>query len=370
MIKIGGYVSYRKNENNFDKKVFFRIFLSIVLLIVVLFTTGLIKVFSRPIVRTVIKKESQETVKMSKELQVEIEKALLIYGVVYGNTEIIRDFCSETGYIPEEYINLFESSFYKTSQYMNEIFVELQKKYKINPIPYYKNRYKNEFIQVYEKDYELYKNYTNNEKVTKKSYCIMFDEMRDSLVSEKVTTFEEKNSNVFFDKGREQAKIIEKRYIKKEIPKNFLAEKQYPETELLFTLRWDLFNLYKFQNLPEEQRINAFENIEDEIDLVSDLLVGFVEPNQQYKIAPNYCISRKYNNGSYNLQKVDCKNFKLIDELPYKHCEWFRNIDEKGVYYIQYDLDRLWKEFELKGIDEVEAEIENEIIRYKRNNPV
>lgn len=357
------------NKKESDKK-FFQILLSIVFVIVFLIALCFVKCFSKTIVRKIIKTDTKNNVTISQKSQRELEEAIVIYGVVYGNTDVIRDFCSETGYVPEEYINLFENSFYKTSKYMNKLFADFQRKYKMNPISYYKKSHKNEFIQVYENDYALYKKYSYDENITKKAYCMSFDKKKKDLVGEKISTFAKMYPDIFFDNDYKEIQEISRRYVKKEVPKNYLSEKQYPETELLFSKKWDLFNLYKFQSLSEEQRIVAFENIYGELYTMSDLLIGFVEPNQQYKIAQNYCISKQFKDGTYNLDKVDCTNYKKIEELPYEHCEWFTYTDEQGVYYVKYDLNKLWDEFKSKGVGKVEEEIQNEIIRYKENNPV
>ncbi|MBQ4077784.1 hypothetical protein IJD15_01195 [bacterium] len=358
------------NKKKSDKNVLFRILLSIIFIIVFFFILFGVKDFSKTIVQKIIKTDTKNPVTISEKSQRELEEAILIYGVVYGNTDIIRDFCSETGYIPEEYINLFENSFYKTSQYMNKLFDEFQKKYKMNPISYYKSSHKSEFIQVYENDYALYKKYSYDEDITKKAYCMSFDKMKKNLVSEKISTFAKMYPNIFFDSDYKKIQEKSRRYVNELVPENFLAEKQYPETELLFSKKWDLFNLYKFQSLTEKQRIIAFENMDDGLYTMSDLLIGFVEPNKQYQIAQNYCISKQYKDGTYNLGKVNCTNYKKIEELPYEHCEWFTYSDEQGVYYVKYDLNKLWDEFKSKGIEKVEEEIENEVIRYKENNPV
>lgn len=155
------------------------------------------------------------------------------------------------------------------------------------------------------------------------------------------------------------------RFISKKVPAKFLADKQIPNSEFVYTLRWDLFNLYKFQQSTPTIRVRDFENIEG-MYTMSDLIVGFVDKNQQYKIAENYCI--KYNGSSREypmLEKVACNNPKSITELPYEKCDWFTQKDNEGTYYDSYDIKSLWQEFKIKGISKIENEIIAEENTYK-----
>ena len=142
-------------------------------------------------------------------------------------------------------------------------------------------------------------------------------------------------------------------FVSKTLPKKFLEDKQIPNSELLYTIKWDLFNLYNFQQLSPSERINEFED-DNRMYTISDMLIGFVDKNQQYQIAKNYCIGQDGN----VLKKVPCNNPLSINDLPYKKCEWFR-IGNSNKYYA-YDLKSLWSEFKTKGIEKIEQEIEKE----------
>ena len=174
------------------------------------------------------------------------------------------------------------------------------------------------------------------------------------------------NSSIVFNNATEKPTNVQttERYVKKSLPSKYLADEQKPNSEFIYTLRWDLFNLYKFQKLSPYERVNKFENF-DGLYTMSDLIFGFVDRNQQYKIAENYCI--KYNNTEREypiLEKVVCNNPKSILELPYSKCEWFTIKDNDGLHYASYDIESLWHEFKTKGVNKIEQEIEMEISAY------
>lgn len=172
------------------------------------------------------------------------------------------------------------------------------------------------------------------------------------------------NDNVKVKEISENKSVVQNnKDIKDTIPQNFLADKQIPNSEFIYTIRWDLFNLYKFQQLSPTERIKEFEDY-NRMYTISDMIVGFVDTNQQYQIAENYCIKQNI----HNLEKVPCKNPRPISDLPYAQCEWFKQEGNSAKKYYSYDIKSLWNEFKTKGIKEVENEITKEENFFKENN--
>lgn len=149
------------------------------------------------------------------------------------------------------------------------------------------------------------------------------------------------------------------KFVEGTIPDKYLAEKQIPNSEFWYSLRYDLFKLYKLQQLSPSERIREYE--EPSLNPISGIIAEFVDKKQQYKMAENYCV--KYNKKLEfpDLEKVACKNPKPITDLPYKQCEKFKvNQKNNDNIYYSYNLEPLWKEFKNKGIKRVENEITRE----------
>ena len=162
------------------------------------------------------------------------------------------------------------------------------------------------------------------------------------------------------------------RYVKANIPNKYLADQQNPNSEFAYTIRYDLFNLYKFQKMSPNKRVTEFE--EQGLYTISDILTGLVNINQVYKVANDYCI-RGIEVGSgiekhIVMEHTACTNSTIgIETLPYKKCLWFSREDKDGEYYLNYDVEGLWKEFDRRGIANIESDINVEINKYFEQHP-
>lgn len=131
-------------------------------------------------------------------------------------------------------------------------------------------------------------------------------------------------------------------------------------TELDYTERYYLFELYKFLNLPKEEQIKP-DNYN--MSIYGDkLLVMFFDKGKQYKITDDYCIDEAFNENNWiEIKKVQCEKRAIpIEKLPYERSIAFTKSSKKGTYYVDYDIKNLWKEFDTKGIKGLEQDMNNE----------
>lgn len=135
-------------------------------------------------------------------------------------------------------------------------------------------------------------------------------------------------------------------------------------TELGYTDRYYLYELYKFLKLPKEEQKNSEHfNISDMGD---NILFQFFDVGKQYKIADDFCIDFILDENS--IKKVQCEKRAIpIESLPFERASIFmRRKDNRTTYYVDYDIKNLWKEFDSKGLKELENEIERESDRISK----
>lgn len=135
-------------------------------------------------------------------------------------------------------------------------------------------------------------------------------------------------------------------------------------TELGYTDRYYLYELYKFLKLPKEEQKNSEHfNISDMGD---NILFQFFDVGKQYKIADDFCIDFILDENS--IKKVQCEKRAIpIESLPFERASIFmRRKDNGTTYYVDYDIKNLWKEFDSKGLKELENEMEKESDRISK----
>ncbi len=170
----------------------------------------------------------------------------------------------------------------------------------------------------------------------------------------------EKNKNNYAnaDKLYDESAELEDNETEMLIPLHYFSEFQIVASEYNYTLRYNLFQLYKFLKLNPNEQISKFENENDGVDMFSypEFLYFYMRQNQQYKITDNYCIA--VIDGSSIAQKVLCtEKTKSISDLPDSKCPSL--LYQKHLYG-KINIENLWKEFDEKGIVQIEKEIETE----------
>lgn len=117
-----------------------------------------------------------------------------IKGFEMANTTVLESYCSESGYIPKIYITEFKKQFLKTlsnadtmySRYFNTPKMKKNFEDKVFPVGY--NNLENEF-------YNLNQQYG----ISKKEYCKIFDEQKDTILQEKKKILKQQQANMYLD---------------------------------------------------------------------------------------------------------------------------------------------------------------------------
>lgn len=132
--------------------------------------------------------------KYNKETMQIIKDASFVKGFELINTSELRAFCSDTGYIPNDFIKKFENQFSKTITNADKI---IDKNFP--PKEFQKlieEKISKEGHDILESEYKrLY----NQQKISKKEFCQMFDKQKDKVVADKVQIFKQNKPNMFLD---------------------------------------------------------------------------------------------------------------------------------------------------------------------------
>lgn len=122
------------------------------------------------------------------------EDAGFVMGFVLANTDMLEKFCSETGYVPNSYIQDFKTQFSKTSSNADKVI----SKYLIRKSD--KKRFDDEVSKAsfgsFDKDYAIYK---TRYKISKKQYCEVFDNQKAVILKEKVRTLKQRKPHMYLD---------------------------------------------------------------------------------------------------------------------------------------------------------------------------
>ena len=132
-------------------------------------------------------KYTQEDYQTSKD-------AGFVKGFEIVNTVALENYCSDTGYVPNTYINKFKKQFSKTILNANNILEKYATKEQIQ----------SEIIdKIYQPSIDtLTKDYNDIQAqygISKKQYCQLFDEESDIVLSEKIQILKQQRPNVYKD---------------------------------------------------------------------------------------------------------------------------------------------------------------------------
>lgn len=132
-------------------------------------------------------KYSQEDYQMAKD-------AGFVKGFEFVNTSALEDFCSDSGYVPHNYVDKFKKQFSKTILNANNILEKYgtkeQIKKEIVDIIYQPS------IETLENDFDsIHSQYG----ISKKHYCQLFDEEADKILSEKLQILNQQRPNMYMD---------------------------------------------------------------------------------------------------------------------------------------------------------------------------
>ena len=132
-------------------------------------------------------KYSQEDYQMAKD-------AGFVKGFEVVNTLALEDYCSDSGYVPHNYIDKFRRQYSKTILNANNIL----EKYGTT------EQIKKEIVdKVYQPSIDTLDNDFNNIHsqygISKKQYCQLFDEEADTILSEKLQFLKQQRPNMYMD---------------------------------------------------------------------------------------------------------------------------------------------------------------------------
>ena len=106
-----------------------------------------------------------------------VKDAGFIKGFEIVNTSVLEEFCSVSGYVPKNFIDKFKEQFNNTILNANEIL----EKYGVTEETLKSVTEEINEQEVLEKDF----NDLSQHGISKKEYCQMFDELSDTILSEK-----------------------------------------------------------------------------------------------------------------------------------------------------------------------------------------
>lgn len=132
--------------------------------------------------------------KFSQEESQMLEDAGFILGFEFANTSALEDYCSDSGYVPHNYIDKFKKQYNKTILNANNI----TEKYLT------KEQIKKEVVNnIYHSSIDTFENEFNNARsqygISKKQYCQIFDKEADAILSEKLQMLKQQRPNMYMD---------------------------------------------------------------------------------------------------------------------------------------------------------------------------
>ena len=132
-------------------------------------------------------KYSPKDYKMAKD-------AGFVKGFEFVNTSALVDYCSDSGYVPYNYIGMFQKQLSKTMLNANNILENYGTKEQI----------KKEVIdKIYQLSIDLleddFDNIHSQYGISKKQYCQLFDDEADTILSEKLQLLKQQRPNMYID---------------------------------------------------------------------------------------------------------------------------------------------------------------------------
>ena len=174
------------SENTNTKKIFSSFISIIFLLLTIIFIKSGYKQFVSPKIKLMSKLPVNEA---------EIKKAVFVRMFYLSNTESLRTFCQDSGYVPNNFINLFSESFKNSIQNADNILEsngfdknELNSSSSLNQ----------KIHMEYENDYNNYK-IKQNSSLAKDDYCRMYDDNASDMVKTKINIFKNAKPDLYFD---------------------------------------------------------------------------------------------------------------------------------------------------------------------------
>lgn len=179
-----------KEEKNIKNTSTIGIFTSIIsilfLLLVMVFIKAGYKTFISPKIRTIAKPPVNEA---------EVKNAVFVRMFYISNTESLSTFCQNTGYVPNNFINLFSESFKNSIQNADNI---IEKNgFDINELSN-SSSLNDKILMEYEKDYNIYQS-KHNSSNAKEDYCRMYDSNASDMVKTKINMFKNAKPDLYFD---------------------------------------------------------------------------------------------------------------------------------------------------------------------------
>ena len=120
--------------------------------------------------------------------------AAYVKGFEQINTTELEEFCSDSGYIPYQYINDFKQQFSKTILNAQNIFNEISKDVNADIYKYILENSKKTDVLGNELDI-LHKQYN----ISKQDYCKIFDNERQNIINAKIKIIKTDRPNMYLD---------------------------------------------------------------------------------------------------------------------------------------------------------------------------
>ncbi len=132
------------------------------------------------------------------------EKKELMAKIVYLNkiinayNESIRDFCSQSGYIPKKYFSLHNKTFKNTNSNLNKLINQLKEEEQVLVKAYYDYDLDN-FMKVHINDLDDIQTETKKQNInfTKANYCEFFDADANDIIDNAIKTIKEEVPDLY-----------------------------------------------------------------------------------------------------------------------------------------------------------------------------
>ena len=131
--------------------------------------------------------------KLSQEDSQMIIDAGLVKGFEFLNTSTLEDYCSDSGYVPHNYIDKFKKQYNKTILNANNILEKHLTKEQIKKVVVDNSYHQRDTFE------DEFNNLRSHYGISKKQYCQIFDKEADAILSEKLQMFKQQRPNMYMD---------------------------------------------------------------------------------------------------------------------------------------------------------------------------
>ena len=104
-----------------------------------------------------------------------------VHGFVSVNTVFLKEYCSDSGYTPNKYINLFDDRFKQVVTYRNDVYEKYSNDYEIKKLT---QKFRPEALKILNKN--LIDAQREDSSVSKYDLCKYYDDNASQIVNEKV----------------------------------------------------------------------------------------------------------------------------------------------------------------------------------------